>query len=73
MRASRAWFWSRGGSGVRAEEKAHLAVEEEHHAEKGLHQVVVGLRDGLRDGQQVVGQRRDDAHQRLRVQHTLAR
>ena len=57
---------------MRGEEKAHLAVEEEHHAEKGLHQVVVGLRDGLRDGQQVVGQRRDDAHQRLRVQHALA-
>lgn len=57
---------------MRERKNTYLAVEEEHHAKERLHQVVVGLRHGLRDGQQVVGQCGNQTHQLLRVQHAFA-
>lgn len=58
---------------VKTPRLSHLVVEEEYHAKERLHEVVVGLLDGGRHGEEVIRQRDDATREVLRVQHAATR
>lgn len=58
---------------MKAPRLSHLVVEEEHHAKERLHEVMIGLLDGGRHGEEVLRQRDDAVREVLRVQHAAPR
>ena len=53
--------------------RTHLVVEEEYHAQERLHEVVIGLLDAGRHGEEVLRQREDAPNEVLRIQHAAPR